>query len=90
MRLYVVPASHPCAAVESALRVKGFEYKVTELPPGVHAAHQRIRFGKRTVPALKADGQKISGSTAIMRWLEEQRPEPALWPAEAAARDRVH
>lgn len=81
-RLYVVPASHPCAAVESALRMKGLDYKVTELPPGIHAAHQRLRFGKRTVPSLKADGQKISGSRAIMRWLEEQRPEPPLWPGD--------
>jgi glutathione S-transferase len=89
LRLYVVPASHPCAAVESALRMKGFEYKVTELPPGVHAAHQRLRFGKRTVPSLRADGQKISGSTEIMRWLEQQRPEPALWPADAEARAKV-
>ena len=89
MRLYVVPASHPCAAVESALRVKGFEYKVTELPPGVHAAHQRIRFGKRTVPSLKADGTKVSGSKEIMRWLERRQPEPALWPQDAAARAKV-
>jgi glutathione S-transferase len=90
MRLYVVPASHPCAAVESALRMKGLEYKVTELPPGLHAVHQRLRFGKRTVPSLKTgDGQKISGSGAIMRWLEQTRPEPRLWPADAAARARV-
>ena len=67
LRLYVVPASHPCAAVESALKMKGFDYKVTELLPGMHAAHQRLRFGKRTVPSLKADGQKLSGSGEIMR-----------------------
>ncbi len=89
MRLYVVPASHPCAAVEEALKLKGVDYEVTELPPGIHAAHQRLRFGKRTVPSLKADGIKVSGSTEIMRWLEKQRPEPALWPADAEARARV-
>ena len=89
MRLYVVPASHPCAAVESALRLKGFEYKVTELLPGMHAAHQRLRFGRRTVPSLKADGRKLSGSREIMRWLEEQRPEPSLWPADPAQRAKV-
>ena len=89
MRLYVVPASHPCAAVEAALRLKGLEYKVTELPPGLHAAHQRIRFGKRTVPSLKADGTKVSGSKEIMRWLERRQPEPALWPQDAAARAKV-
>ena len=103
LRLYVVPASHPCAAVESALKMKGFEYKVTELPPGMHAAHQRLRFGRRTVPSLKADGEsakrgisalfvrrtKVSGSREIMRWLEAQRPEPALWPAGAEEREAV-
>ncbi|HEX8123023.1 MAG TPA: glutathione S-transferase N-terminal domain-containing protein [Solirubrobacteraceae bacterium] len=89
LRLYVVPASHPCAAVQSALRLKGFEYKLTELPPGLHAAHQRLRFGARTVPSLKADGEKVSGSRAIMRWLEERRPEPALWPADPAQRAAV-
>ena len=86
LRLYVVPASHPCAAVEEALKLKGLEYQVTELPPGIHAAHQRLRFGRRTVPSLKADGQKISGSRAIMRWLEEQRPEPSLWPGDQVER----
>jgi glutathione S-transferase len=89
LRLYVVPASHPCAAVESALRAKGFDYQVTELLPGLHAVHQRLRFGKRTVPSLKADGEKISGSREIMRWLEAQRPSPPLWPSDPAARERV-
>jgi glutathione S-transferase len=89
IRLYVVPASHPCAAVEEALRLKGFEYKVTELPPGVHAAHQRLRFGRRTVPAVKADGEKVSGSREIMQWLEARRPEPALWPADGERRAAV-
>jgi glutathione S-transferase len=69
--------------------MKGFEYDLTELPPGMHAAHQRLRFGRRTVPALKADGQKVSGSREIMRWLEARRPEPPLWPTDAAQRAKV-
>ena len=89
VRLYVVPASHPCAAVETALRLKGIDHKLTELPPGVHAAHQRLRFGRRTVPSMKADGEKLSGSREIMRWLEERHPEPALWPADPEARAAV-
>ena len=103
LRLYVVPASHPCAAAEHALRTKGFDYAVTELPPGLHALHQRLRFGRRTVPSLRADGEsakrgvsalfvrrtKVSGSREIMRWLEARRPEPPLWPAEPAARAAV-
>ena len=46
----------------------------TEAGQWMDAAHQRLRFGRRTVPSLKADGQKLSGSREIMRWLEEQRP----------------
>ena len=69
--------------------MKGFDYQVTELLQGMHAAHQRLRFGRRTVPSLKADGHKISGSREIMRWLEEQRPEPALWPADPERRAAV-
>ena len=83
LRLYVVPASHPCLAVEEALKLKGLEYKVTELPQGIHMVHQRLRFGRPTVPALKADGAKVSGSREIMRWLEEQRADPPLFPDSA-------
>jgi glutathione S-transferase len=89
LRLYVVPASHPCAAAESALKLKGLDYALTELPPGLHALHQRLRFGRRTVPSLAADGEKVSGSREIMRWAEARRPEPALWPADPAARAAV-
>jgi glutathione S-transferase len=58
LRLYVVPGSHPCAAVEQALQLKGLDYKVTELPQGLHFVHQRLRFGRPTVPSLTADGEK--------------------------------
>lgn len=88
-RLFVVHGSHPCAAVESALRMKGIEYSRVELPPPMHAPIQRVIFGKRTVPGLRIDGEKVSGSTTIMRRLDELVPEPALYPAEPEARARV-
>ena len=79
VRLYVVNASHPCATVESALQRKGIAYKVTELPPPMHMALMRMRFGRRRrSPAITIDGEKISGSRAIMRRLDELVPEPAL------------
>jgi glutathione S-transferase len=84
-RLYVVPASHPCAAVRRAFELKGIEHDVTELLPGVHAVHQRLRFGRRTVPSLRVDGRKISGSAEIMRWADAVRPPPPLWPSDAVA-----
>lgn len=88
--LYVIHGSHPCAAVEKAFALKGIEYRRIELPPPMHAVHQRLRFGARTVPSLKpASGEKLSGSRAIMRWAERVAPEPALLPADPEMRARV-
>ena len=88
--LYVVHGSHPCAAVERAFALKGIPYRRVELPPPAHAAVQRVRFGARTVPALRLeDGRKVVGSRAIMRVADELAPEPALLPADPAARAAV-
>ena len=88
--LYVIHGSHPCAAVEHALALKAIPYRRVELPPPAHALHQRLRFGKRTVPALStAAGEKVVGSRAIMRWAERIAPEPPLIPAEPERRAPV-
>ena len=89
IELYVVHGSHPCAAVERALELKGLAFRRVELPPPLHAPLQQLRFGARTVPAMRLDGEKVSGSRAIMRRLEELRPQPSLWPAGAEARALV-
>src|SRR3954470_21613718 len=90
IELYVVHGSHPCAAVERALELKGLEFRRVELPPPLHAPLQRLRFGTRTVPAVRLDGgEKVSGSRAILRRLEELAPEPALWPADGERRALV-
>ena len=89
LHLYVVHGSHPCAAVEKALAMKGLPYRVTEWPPPLHAPIQRVLFGARTVPGLKIDGEKVSGSRAIMRRLDQLVPDPALFPADPTARARV-
>jgi glutathione S-transferase len=89
LKLYVVHGSHPCAAVEKALSMKGLGYDVVEWPPPLHAPIQRVIFGARTVPAIRIDGEKVSGSRTIMRRLEQLAPEPPLFPADAKARARV-
>lgn len=89
VRLFVVHGSHPCAAVEAALRMKGIEYSKVEWPPPMHAPLQRVIFGRRTVPGIRIDGEKIVGSGAIMHRLDELAPEPALFPADPEARARV-
>ena len=82
IRLYVVHGSHPCAAVEKALTLKGLPYRVWEWPPAMHAPMQRMLFGRRTVPGIRIDGERIVGSRAIMHRLDELAPEPALYPGD--------
>jgi maleylpyruvate isomerase len=41
------------------------------------------------VPALEADGQVLTQSSAILEWLEECHPDPALLPAGAGERALV-
>jgi glutathione S-transferase len=89
LKLYVVHGSHPCIAVEKALALKGLDYSVFEWPPPAHTLGQRILFGRRTVPGLKIDGEKVQGSRAIMRRLDELAPDPPLFPPDPAARARV-
>jgi glutathione S-transferase len=88
-RLYVVHGSHPCACVEQALQLKGVPYRVVELPPVLHAPIQRVLFGGLTVPGLRLGGEKLQGSRAILRRLEELRPQPPLYPADPETRARV-
>jgi glutathione S-transferase len=88
--LYVVHGSHPCAAVQRALEMKGLAFRRIELPPPLHAPLQRIRFGSRTVPAMRLEGgEKVSGSRPILKRLDELAPEPPLWPADSEARALV-
>jgi glutathione S-transferase len=88
--LYVVHGSHPCAAVERALELKGLAFRRVELPPPLHAPLQKLRFGRRTVPAIRLEsGEKVSGSRAILRRLEELAPEPPLWPGDGERRALV-
>ena len=78
-KLYVVPASHPCATVMKALELKGVPYERVDLVPAFHVAAQRLRFGARTVPGIIFDdGAKVQGSKPILRELDRRHPEPTL------------
>jgi glutathione S-transferase len=50
-----------------------------------------LRFGDRlgTVPALSADGDRISTNHRIARYLEERHPAPPLFPADPRKRAAV-
>src|SRR3954451_2065321 len=90
IKLYVIPASHPCLAAELMLKHKGLAFKRRDL---VMAAHKPILrslgFSGTTVPALKADGRKVQGSVAIANYLDEIKAEPPLYPADPERRRAV-
>ena len=81
VKLYVLPASHPCAAVEAALRLKGVAFERVDLVPMTQMAIGPLRYGGATVPGMRIDGERIVGSRKIMRRLDELVPEPPLLPA---------
>jgi glutathione S-transferase len=89
LRLFVVHGSHPCAAVEKAMQMKGLAYRVWEWPPPMQAPAQQLMFGSRTVPALRNGAERLSGSTRIFHRLDELAPEPRLFPLDPEARARV-
>jgi len=90
IKLHIVHGSHPCNAVAKAMELKGIPFKIVELPPPLHAPIQQLVFGERTVPAIRFEnGEKLSGSRAIMRRLEQIEPQPALYPADPELRAKV-
>jgi glutathione S-transferase len=89
VKLYVIASSHPCATAEAALRLKGVGYRVVELPAELHRLHQRFRFGRPTVPSMVLDGEKVTGSRAIVHRVEELAPDPPLLPADPVRRADV-
>jgi glutathione S-transferase len=80
-KLYVQPVSHPCAAVEAALALKSIEYDRVELLPTSQLLIGPLRYGGRTVPGMRIGAERVLGSRAIMRRLDELAPEPSLLPA---------
>ena len=82
-KLYVIPGSHPCAAVEAALTLKQIPYERVDWLPVIHRALGRAAYGARTVPGIRFEsGEKLAGSRAIMRRLDELVQQPALYPGD--------
>lgn len=86
LTLHVLPPSHPCRAVEAALRFKGLDAEIVTLSAGEHNAAMEEIYGegRRTVPGLLVDGEPVHGSVAILERLERLAPEPSLYPEPIA------
>ena len=75
-----------------ALNLKGLSYETR--PVNLLAGEQGGESYRRIdpqglVPALEADGQVLIQSPAILEWLEETYPQPALLPPDPAGRAAV-
>lgn len=91
VKLYALPASHPCAAVEVALRLKSIDYERVDLLPMSQQIIGPLRYGGNTVPGLRIGKERLAGSRTIMRRLDVLTPDPPLLPplSDAVARARV-
>ena len=93
LRLYSYFRSSAAYRVRIALNYKGIEYK--QIPVNLVDDEQNSKEYLAInplglVPALKlADDTIITQSTAILEWVEEQYPEPGLYPHDAATRAKA-
>lgn len=93
LTLYNYWRSGPSYRVRIALALKGVAYRYVpvDLRTGVQGeAANRARNPQAFVPTLELkDGTLLTQSPAILEWLEETHPTPALLPTEPLARARV-
>lgn len=89
LKLFVLPGSHPCAAVEVALGMKSIPYSRIDLLPLVPVAVGPVLWGGTTVPGIRMNGERLVGSRTIMRKLDTMVPDPPLLPAEEDRREQV-
>jgi maleylpyruvate isomerase len=93
MQLYNYFRSSASFRVRIALQIKGlaYDYMPVHLVKGEHkAAGYAGRIGDALVPTLVTDdGAALAQSMAIIEYLDELHPTPALLPATPLARARV-
>jgi glutathione S-transferase len=86
--LWHIAISHYSEKVRWALEYKSIEHDRRTAPPGLHIAVALWLSAGRafTFPILQLDGRRIADSTAIIAALEQQFPEPPLYPADPEER----
>jgi glutathione S-transferase len=88
--LYSIPGSHPAKAVGGMLDLKGIPYKRRDLMPVISKGVLKgMRFPGTTIPSLRVDGRKLTGSREISRALDEIKADPLLFPSDPTARAAV-
>jgi glutathione S-transferase len=93
LRLYSGPLSMFGAKVQIAMREKGLDFELVMVPfktsyDPKHPEVLRIN-PKRQVPVLVDGDLELFDSTQIFEYLEDRKPDPALWPRAIKARARA-
>jgi maleylacetoacetate isomerase/maleylpyruvate isomerase len=92
MKLYNYFRSSASFRVRIALQLKGltYEYIAVHIAKGEHKlAPYSAVAADNLVPNLVIEGEHLSQSMAIIEYLDETHPEPALLPKDPLARARV-
>jgi len=92
MELYTYFRSSAAFRVRIALNLKGLSYHphTVHLRKSEHRAAEYLAVNPQgLVPTLVVDGHRLTQSLAILEYLEERHPRPALLPGDALGRARV-
>ena len=87
-----IPGSPFLRSVEITLKEKGVDYQFVALNPGEFKTpdylENRHPFGR--IPAFEHDGFRIYETQAILRYIDQVFPDPALTPADPKERARMN
>ncbi|MFZ9544158.1 MAG: glutathione S-transferase N-terminal domain-containing protein, partial [Hylemonella sp.] len=92
MKLHNYYRSSASFRVRIAMALKGldYEYLAIHLARGEHRLPEYAALSAdRLVPLLEVDDVRLSQSMAIIEYLDETFPDPALLPADALGRAQV-
>lgn len=92
MKLYSFFRSGTSHRTRIILNLKGLNYEMEYVSLAKNEHHQsefKVLNPQGFVPVLDTGSERLLQSPAIIEWLEEQYPEPALLPKDALAKEKV-
>jgi len=77
-------------AARRMLEHKGIDFRRIDLMPVVSRGVLKVmRFPGVTIPSLRIDGRRVTGSREISKAIDAAKPDPPLFPADPAQRVQV-